>query len=95
MKCIRCGRCCIELDIYIINPESIRPDGTIDIDLSVQMVLKPGGTRCPHLTYQEQIAVCTIHHLPCYRGTPCDLFDQFGPEDGICMMGCYYKDAKK
>ncbi|MGA9097904.1 MAG: hypothetical protein WB392_03135, partial [Methanotrichaceae archaeon] len=64
MKCLRCGRCCINLDIYIIDPESIRPD-----DLSARMIFKPKGKRCPHLTYQDQTATCTIHHLPCYRGT--------------------------
>ncbi|MFB3766018.1 MAG: hypothetical protein ACE14P_12335 [Methanotrichaceae archaeon] len=93
MKCIRCGRCCTKLDIYIVNPESIRSDGTMDP--SYQMIFKPGGTRCPHLTYHGETAVCIIHHLLCYRGTPCDLFEQFGPEDSICIMGSYFKELQR
>lgn len=89
MKCIRCGRCCIQLDIAVMNPRSIRPDGTADP--KEPMIFKPRGTKCPHLIYNGVAAVCTIHHLPCYRGTPCELFDQFGPSDSICIMGSYFR----
>jgi hypothetical protein len=47
----------------------------------------------PHLAFAGEVAICAIHDLPCYRGTPCDLFDQFGPEDGICILGSYFKSS--
>jgi hypothetical protein len=59
------------------------------------MIFKPAGKRCPHLAFQTgreaDCAVCTIHHLPCYRGTPCEQFEQVGPEDAVCLMSGYLK----
>lgn len=95
MICLRCGYCCINLDIAIVNPISILPDGTIDPCGSRTMIFKPSGHVCPHLLFREEEAVCTIHHLPCYEGTPCDQFEQFGPEDSICMFGSYFKSLEQ
>jgi hypothetical protein len=57
------------------------------------MIFKPAGQRCPHLAHQPDrdccLALCTIHHLPCYRGTPCEQFEQLGPEDAVCVMSRY------
>jgi len=75
----------------IINPRSIRPDGTIDLDDPGSMIRKPKGQKCPHLAHLGEVAVCTIHDLSCYRGTPCDRFDQFGPEDAVCVLGGFFK----
>jgi hypothetical protein len=79
------------LDVVIINPRSIRPDGTVDPDDRDCVIFKPAGRKCPHLAYREEKAICTIHHLLCYEGTPCDQFEQFGPEDAVCMLGSYFK----
>jgi hypothetical protein len=46
---------------------------------------------CPHLVFQEGLAVCTIHHMPCYQGTPCQQFEQVGPDDAVCSMSGYFK----
>jgi hypothetical protein len=81
MICQRCGFCCNHLD------------GTIDPDDRNSMIRKSKGRKCPHLAYSGEVAVCTIHDLSCYRGTPCDLFDQFGPEDGLCILGGYFKSS--
>jgi len=95
MLCLRCGRCCLHLDIFIVNPFSILADGSIDPDDQEAMIFKPAGKKCPHLTHQAacdgDYAVCTIHHLPCYRGTPCEEFEQMGPEDAVCFMSGYFK----
>ncbi|NLX38441.1 MAG: hypothetical protein GXY73_02850 [Methanothrix sp.] len=93
MICSRCGLCCINLDIFVIKTRSIRPDGTLDPGDPESMIRKPAGERCPHLAFAGEVAICAIHDLPCYRGTPCDLFDQFGPEDGICILGSYFKSS--
>jgi hypothetical protein len=91
MICQRCGFCCHRLDVMIINPRSIGPDGTIDLQDRNSMIRKPMGEKCPHLAYLGDLAVCTIHDLPCYRGTPCDRFDQLGPEDCVCTISGYFR----
>ena len=91
MICLRCGYCCTCLDIAIVNPLSILSDGTVDPLNHEAVISKPSGQRCPHLVYREDEAVCTIHHLPCYNGTPCDQFEHFGPEDSVCVLGSYFK----
>jgi len=91
MICKRCGLCCTKLDVMIINPRSIRPDGTVDPADQDSMIAKPAGRRCPHLAYLGEVAVCTIHDLPCYKGTPCDRFEAIGPEDGVCLISGYLR----
>ncbi len=130
MLCLRCGRCCIHLGIFIVNPASISGGGSINPEqsLAASMIFKPGGEMCPHLKFPPRIAresdgparkdqavaissggaaknapsaenpqpegsqaVCSIHHLPCYRDTPCDRFEQIGPEDAVCIMSGYYR----
>lgn len=91
MICLRCGCCCTNLDVVIINPRSIRPDGTVDPDDRDCVIFKPAGRKCPHLAYREKKTICTIHHLLCYEGTPCDQFEQFGPANAVCMLGSYFK----
>lgn len=96
MLCLRCGQCCLHLDIFVVNPFSILADGSIDADDQEAMIFKPAGKRCPHLVFEyyseKERAVCTIHHLLCYRGTPCEQFEQLGPEDAVCVMSRYLKD---
>jgi len=91
MICLRCGQCCLELDISIVNPRSILLNGTLDFEDTEAMILKPAGNRCPHLSFEGGQAVCIIHHLPCYQGTPCQLFEQIGPDDAACVLSGYFK----
>jgi len=94
----------LHLDINVVNPDRIREDGSIDPHDPAGMIMKPSGRKCPHLFLQADsagegpnIAVCTIHHLPCYQGTPCQQFEQMGPADNICIMSAYFKrlDARE
>jgi hypothetical protein len=93
MICLRCGHCCFQLDISIVNPRSILLDGTLDPKDLEAMILKPAGESCPHLNFERYLAVCTIHHLPCYQGTPCQRFEQIGPEDAVCVLSGYFEAA--
>jgi len=79
------------LDIHIINPRSILAGGAIDPEDPLSIILKRTGEMCPHLVFQEGLAVCTIHHMPCYQGTPCHQFEQIGPDDAVCSMSGYFK----
>ncbi len=98
MICLRCGQCCIHLDIFIVSPSSILADGSIDPEDKQAMIFKPAGERCPHLAFKPEgsgtVAVCAIHHLQCYKGTPCDQFEQLGPEDAACVMSRYLRAAE-
>ena len=98
MLCLRCGQCCLHLDIFIINPSFILLDGSINPDDQDAMIFKPAGQRCPHLAFrvacEGDYAVCAIHHLPCYKGTPCEEFEQMGPEDAMCIMSGYFNSQK-
>ncbi|VVB68248.1 Uncharacterised protein [uncultured archaeon] len=91
MICLRCGKCCQLLDIFIVNPSSILPDGRLDTKDPWAMIPKPAGERCPHLSWESDLAVCTIHHLPCYQGTPCQQFEQVGPEEAACITKGYFE----
>ena len=99
MLCLRCGQCCLCLDIFIVNPSSILADGSIDPEDLEAMIFKPAGKRCLHLAFQAsrkgEIAVCTIHHLPCYRGSPCEEFEQVGPKDAVCIVSEYFQSLGK
>jgi hypothetical protein len=92
MICLRCGRCCIDLDVAIVNPESIQPDGTINPRTS--MIFKSKGRPCPHLDFRGDEALCKIHELPCYEGTPCRQFEQMGAADDLCMMNSYFRSVQ-
>lgn len=94
MICLRCGYCCVNLDVAIVNPVSILPDGTVDARDPGSVIFKPKGQRCPHLICHEGKATCSIHTFSCYQGTPCQQFEQFGREDDVCMLGSYYKASK-
>ena len=94
MICLRCGYCCVHLDVAIVNPESILPDGSVDIGDPGSVMYKPKGHRCPHLVCLEGKATCSIHTFSCYQGTPCQQFEQFGREDDLCILGSYYKASK-
>ncbi len=98
MICKRCGRCCIHLDILVVNPRSILPDGSLDRSDPEAMILKPAGQICPHLVEAKaegDIATCTIHSLPCYKETPCERFEQIGPQDSICLLHSYLSEQRR
>lgn len=65
MKCLRCGHCCIEYDVIIVdNPDLGVKDGNI--------VHKPSGERCKHLVGgMPGEYSCAIHDKEWYPETPC------------------------
>ncbi len=99
MICKRCGRCCIHLDILVVNPRSILPGGSLDRSDPEAMISKPAGQICPHLVFEAKeegdIATCTIHSLPCYKETPCERFEQIGPQDSICLLYSYLSEQRR
>jgi hypothetical protein len=70
------------------------PDGSQNPEFS-SMIRKPAGSICPHLHFEGESAVCSIHHMDCYRGTPCEQFELLGSENDICVLGGYFMTLGK
>ena len=91
MICLRCGYCCVALDVIIVKPEFAKPDLSID-DLTDDMVMhKPRGQQCHHLSFTDEgKASCAIHEYPWYKHTPCYAHTQVERSpDTKCRMGLY------
>ena len=71
MKCLQCGYCCIYYDVMIIAPHEVKEDLVIDSKHSFEVIPKRSGKECPHLRWEENKAVCSIHHYKWYKDTPC------------------------
>lgn len=82
MNCLRCGFCCIALDVTIL----VDPNKGWDDEMNYSY--KPCGVRCPHLSFDDGgMATCAIHSHPNYIDTPCDRYDQIGKPNADCRMG--------
>ena len=84
MKCLRCGSCCVMLDVIIVDdPElGIKEDN---------LKHKPSGERCQHLlgnVFGEMS--CSIHDRPWYDETPCASHGQVESKvTNDCRTGAY------
>ncbi len=63
----------------------------MDNEDPASFIFKPAGCKCPHLVSSGEIAECTIHSLPYYKGMPCQQFDQIGFEEDMCVLREYLK----
>jgi len=89
MKCLRCGYCCISLDVVIVDdPEK----GPRQSNLSI----KETGVPCKHLRGEKCGEIsCAVHDKPWYSETPCFQHTQL-PEcsKAPCRMGSYIMSDK-
>ena len=89
MKCLRCGYCCVEYDVVIVDDPEIGPEAE-------NLKYKPSGTRCQHLRGDAigQYS-CAIHDYPWYEETPCYGHGQVeqSPDDP-CRIGEYMMRKK-
>lgn len=84
MVCLRCGYCCINYDVIIVDDPAKGPaEGNLKH--------KPSRQRCQHLlgdglgNYS-----CAIHDEPWYPETPCFRHGQIEKSaDTPCRMGAY------
>jgi len=83
MKCLRCGHCCKNYAVVIVDdPEKGISEGNL-------IVHKGDGTPCKHLRGDEPGKhSCAIHHYPWFAETPCGQFTQVesSPNDN-CRLG--------
>lgn len=81
MICLRCGYCCIEYVVGIVN----NPELGISED---NILPKTSGERCKHLIGPAPGEYsCAIHNYEWYEETPCAEFTQVGKPDSPCRRG--------
>ena len=84
MKCLRCGYCCIQYEVNIVdNPEL----GVIESNLKAKYT----GERCQHLRGDVPGKYsCAVHNYSWYKQTPCYQFGQVElSENDPCRIGEY------
>jgi len=93
MICLRCGYCCIAYDVIIISPEFVQPKINFDNpEISHKLIHKKCGEICPHLRWEENKAVCSIHHYEWYKDTPCFRHEQIeSSPKSLCRLGEYFQ----
>ena len=80
MICLRCGYCCINYPVTIIdNP--ILP-------LSEEnLIFHYGGKPCKHLQGTTGNYNCVVHNHPDYKKTPCFQHSQVESKNSNCRIG--------
>jgi Fe-S-cluster containining protein len=82
MKCLRCGYCCINYDVIIVDNPKL---GIVESNLKH----KPSGIKCQHLIGNAPGKYsCTIHNEKWYKETPCFAFSQIESDiNSPCRIG--------
>jgi len=82
MRCLRCGYCCKNYVVVIVDD----PEKGISEDNLI--VHKGDGTPCKHLRGDKPGEYfCGIHDYPWYDQTPCFAYGQIEQRDTNCRMG--------
>jgi len=90
MICLRCGYCCINLSVIIINPIYIQKDLDLDNLPDDAFIHKPDGILCPYLNFTGKKAICSIHDYDWFKSTPCYNHTQIeSSTDCNCRTGQY------
>ena len=93
MICLRCGRCCKELCVAIVDDPA---KGPAEDNL---LMHEGGGVPCKHLKGDQPGEYsCALHDEEWYEETPCFQHTQVGRDDAPCRMGVHtmkkeYQDA--
>jgi len=88
MQCLRCGWCCCNLAVVIVDdPAKGIPEGISEDNLIVH---EGKGVPCKHLKQlPDGTHECKIHNEPWYEETPCARHTQIERKDSPCRMGVY------
>lgn len=91
MKCLRCGYCCMNCCVVIVDdPEKGVRNGNLKLH-------NGRGQPCPHLKGDKPGEYsCGVHDRKWYKKTPCFSHGQIeqSPDDE-CRMGAYLLKGKK
>jgi hypothetical protein len=97
MKCLRCGYCCKNYMVVIVDDpdEDFDPETfeSVENNTTVHM---GDGTPCKHLRGENPGEyMCALHDKPWYSSTPCYAHGQIERSvDCECRMGRYVLDNK-
>ena len=92
MICLRCGRCCF-YNVIIINPLSIKEDLDLELLEESDLIILDGTSKCPHLEWEKDQAVCKIHHYKWFKDTPCGRHTQVETSTStVCRTGKYMRE---
>ena len=93
MICLRCGYCCVAYDVMIISPKYVRPDlNLFSPEIKQKIIHKKCNEVCPHLRWEGDTAICTIHNYKWYKYTPCAQYGQIEHSPNTpCRLGAYFK----
>lgn len=81
MKCLRCGYCCIHLEVIIVDDPKL---GVVENNL----ISKHTGDRCKHMRGDKPGEYsCAIHNEPWYEESPCFQFTQVEARNSNCRLG--------
>ena len=87
MECLRCGYCCINFDVMIVDDPNlgITKENTI---------YKPAGIKCKHLDGDKAGEYsCLVYNREWYNRTPCFDYGQVeGKITDECRIGRYTLD---
>jgi len=88
MKCLRCGYCCKNLSVAIVNdPEKGLTENNLDFHWG-------RGKKCKHLRGDKPGEYsCFLHDKPWYKDTPCFKHVQFERKDCNCRIGISVLDG--
>ena len=89
MKCLRCGHCCKNYMVTIVD------DPELGVSEENLIFHEGNGNPCPHLkgdTPGEYF--CAIHDYPWYEEIPCYFHGQIEQEDSECRLGRWVMDQE-
>jgi len=89
MKCLRCGYCCKNYFVPVVDD----PKKGIIID---NIITHKGDGPCKHLKGKKPGEYsCEIHHESWYKDTPCFQHGQIeSSKDDVCRIGEYIMEGK-
>lgn len=84
MNCLRCGYCCKNYVVTIVDDPDIGYDPMSEDNL----IVHEGGGPCKHLIGDTPGEYsCAVHGKSWYPETPCYEFRQIGKPGAACRMG--------
>jgi len=78
----------------IVAPASVETVEARGEILPQDIIHKPTGERCPHMTRIDGRFSCAIHDREFYEDTPCHRHSQIEDRDSPCRMGQALSEGK-
>ena len=98
MKCHRCGYCCVNYCVMVVNPKYADQDDIIfDFENPIKdlLIYVDHEKQCPYIYWSEEQnqAVCKVHEKKWFSKTPCYRHNNI-ETIGKCRIGEYIINNK-